>query len=99
MNKEKILNFGMVIIIVIIGITIAFKTNTYSLIFVSDNEIFKKIEIRKNTTLKEIEKPEKEGYTFIGWYDKDDNILNKNEKIKENKTYYAHWAKIITEEE
>lgn len=99
MNKEKILNVAIIITVIIMGITIAFKTNTYSLIFVSNNEILKEIEIRKNTTLKEIEKPEKEGYTFLGWYDKDNNLLNKNEKIKENKTYYAHWAKIITEKE
>ena len=38
--------------------------------------------------------PTRSGYTFAGWYNKKDggNKVDKNTKIKDNTTIYAHWT-------
>ncbi len=82
---------------IIVGITIYFKTNTYDVLFAVDGNLYQKIEVRKHTSLHEIPKPEKEGYAFIGWYDEEENILETTTVIDKDSVYYARWAEIVTE--
>ena len=53
----------------------------------------------KNTEYGSIERPEKEGYTFLGWYDENNNLLEETTKITDDIVYYAKWAVIVTDEE
>ncbi len=100
--KEKYRNIAYLIIFLItmiLGITLIFKCNVYKITFVVDNNIFETKEIRKNNSIKSVPKPEKEGYSFVGWYDNEGNLLLEKTILNENKIYYARWAKIVGEEE
>ncbi len=97
--KKQILFLSIISLLLIGMITILFKNNTYELTFVVDSEIYNILKIRKNTILTSLEPPKKEGYSFIGWYDEEKELLKSNQKITEDKVYYARFAKIVTEEE
>ncbi len=97
--KKESMYMIVLLITIILGIVLIHQNNTYLITLVADNEIYKEIRIPKNTTWKENIKKEKEGYTFIGWYDEEEKILNNNEKITSNKVYYARWAKIVTDKD
>ena len=103
MKNYKIFYMIIGIAVLILAITIYFKENTYEVIFAVYNgdiyEVYETDQVRKNTKIGTLPKPEKEGYTFIGWYDEENNILEKTTKITKNSVYYAKWAQIITEEE
>ena len=100
--KESYKNIAYLTIFVILcifGITITFKLNSHKIVFVVENEIFETKEVRKNISIGSFPKPEKEGYTFIGWYDEEGNYLEEKTIPTQNKAYYARWAKIVTDEE
>ena len=99
MKKENILWIGIIVLLIIISIVVIFKENTYKVTFAVDNEVYTEMDVRKNTSIKELPKPEKEGYAFIGWYDEEGNILETTTKITQNIVYYARWATIVTEED
>lgn len=75
------------------------KTDVYQVTLAIDGEVYKTMEVRKNTEFGDIERPEKEGYTFLGWYDENNNLLEENTKITDDIVYYAKWAVIVTDEE
>ena len=76
-----------------------YKANTFKITFAVDGAVFETMEIRKNTSIRDYPKPEKEGYAFIGWYDKDGNLLESSTVVNENLVFYARWAEIVTEDE
>ena len=57
-------------------------------------KIVDKEEYEYNTTITELPTPEREGYTFAGWYT-DQYGGTKTEvgqAVRESVTYYAHWS-------
>ncbi len=74
------------------------KTDVYQVAFIVDNNLYKTVNIRRNTSLKEIDSPEKNEHVFIGWYDDDNNRLDKKTIIRKNSVYYAKWGVVITKE-
>lgn len=88
----------LVVIVFILGISITYKLNAIQITFVVEKEIYETQEIRKNNTFTNLPTPTKEGYAFIGWYDEEGTRLEEKTTPKEDKVYYARWAKIVTEE-
>ncbi len=86
-------------ILLIIGMVIYFKYDVYYVTFAVDGTSYKELDVRKNTKISDIPKPEKEGYVFIGWYDEEGNLLDSSTVIQKNIVYYARWGAIVTEEE
>ena len=87
----------MVCIIALIFVYV--KTDVYQVTLAIDGVVYKTVEVRKNTEYGSVERPEKEGYTFLGWYDENNNLLEENTKITDDIVYYAKWAVIVTDEE
>ena len=87
----------MVCIIALIFVYV--KTDVYQVTLAIDGVVYKTVEVRKNTEYGSIERPEKEGYTFLGWYDENNNLLEETTKITDDTVYYAKWAVIVTDEE
>ena len=87
----------MVCIIALIFVYV--KTDVYQVTLAIDGVVYKTVEVRKNTEYGSIERPEKEGYTFLGWYDENNNLLEETTKITDDIVYYAKWAVIVTNEE
>lgn len=99
MNKNsKIILSLLAIIILIVGVVVYFKTNTYSVNFYSDGELIQTIETRKNKVITQPDKPEKDGYVFIGWYAEDGEVFNFENTINQNINLFARWATIVLDE-
>lgn len=67
--------------------------NKYTLTFNTNggNEIAPK-QYLYDATYTDLPVPVKKGYTFVGWYDSNDNeITNTTKQIADNLTIYAHW--------
>jgi len=99
---KKNSNFFIIFLItiaLILGITILFKMNSYKITYVVDGEVYKTVEVRKNTAIEDIPKPEKKGYAFIGWYDENQKALEAKTTITKDLTLYARWAEIVTSED
>ena len=60
------------------------KTDVYQVAFIVDNNLYKTVNIRKNTSLKEIDSPQKNEHVFIGWYDEDNNRLDEKTIIQKD---------------
>ena len=96
MNKTLKIGLSLLtIIIVIAGVVVFFKTNTYTVNFYNDGNLVETIETRKNKTIKAPEQPKKDGYVFIGWYTKDGEVFDFEKNITENTILYARWATIV----
>ena len=96
MNKtSKIVLSLFTIILMIAGVVVFFKTNTYNVNFYNDGTLVETIETRKNKTIKAIEQPEKEGYVFIGWDTNNGEVFDFDKNITENTNLYARWATIV----
>jgi len=67
-------------------IKITFETNGGSKI--------ESINIVKGEEFKEPEKPTKEGFNFIGWYDKNETPISEGALLSEDTTLYAKWEEI-----
>lgn len=50
------------------------------------------VEVQYNHPITKPTDPEKEGYTFVGWYNVDGQEWVFNQPIVENTTLYAHWT-------
>ena len=74
------------------------KTDVYQVAFIVDNNLYKTVNIRKNTSLKEIDSPQKNEHVFIGWYDEDNNRLDEKTIIQKDSVYYAKWGVVIAKE-
>lgn len=99
MKKQNYFFIFLVILCIIALIFVYVKMDVYQVTLAIDGEVYKTMEVRKNTEFGNIERPEKEGYTFLGWYDETNNLLEENTKITNDTVYYAKWAVIVTEDE
>ncbi len=99
MKKQNYFFIFFVVVCIIVLIFVYVKTDVYQVTLAIDGEVYKTMEVRKNTEFGDIERPEKEGYTFLGWYDENNNLLEENTKITDDIVYYAKWAVIVTDEE
>ena len=50
-----------------------------------------RLEFEQGDTYGELPTPTKDGYTFLGWYDKDGNPITKDTIIDKSSTIYAKW--------
>lgn len=99
MKKQNYFFIFFVVVCIIVLIFVYVKTDVYQVTLAIDGEAYKTMEVRKNTEFGDIERPEKEGYTFLGWYDENNNLLEENTKITDDIVYYAKWAVIVTDDE
>lgn len=99
MKNNNFLILFACIILIILGIFGYYKVSSCKVIFVVEQEIYKSINARRNTSITTFDKPEREGYIFIGWYDENDNLFSFDDKILENQVYYARWGIIDTGED
>ncbi len=98
MKKDsKFILLILTVLILIIGIFIYFKTNSYTVNFYKDGTLYTSISVRRNMTMKEPEMPTKEGYIFIGWFNETGESWNFEDKVKENMTLTAGWGRITNE--
>lgn len=95
-KKKKILIISLILIILLLlfvvlyllfgiekSFTITFDTN-------GGTEI-QNIEVKNNEVVKLPEEPKKEGYTFVGWTNKDGDVITKGTKVTEDITLRAEW--------
>lgn len=97
-TKDLIYIFSFIVLIIF---SFSCKEKKYTITFMSDDTVFKTIEVTKNEYLELDFSPEKEGYTFDGWYIDEDTykIEFTNEYINDNKLesnlkVYAKFTKI-----
>ncbi len=99
MKHSKIILSTLIILLIIISVVVYFKNNTYKINFYVDNKLVEEKEIRKNNYLTSPEKPEKEGFVFIGWYTDNGEVFDfEKTQINKNINLYAKWATIVTNE-
>ena len=96
-KNSKVIILGIVVIVLILGIFIYFKNNTYEVIFYSDGEIYETINVHKNRPMNRPEQPTKEGYVFLGWYDETGETWNFSNNVSKNMALVAHWGQISNE--
>lgn len=87
------------VVCIIALIFVYVKTDVYQVTLAIDGEVYKTTEVRKNTEYGSIERPSKEGYTFLGWYDENNNLLEETTHITADSVYYAKWTVIVTDDE
>lgn len=97
--KKSIFLTMFLICILFYMLIIYIKTNVYQVVFIVDNNLYKTVNTRKNTSLKKIDSPQKNEHVFIGWYDEDNNRLDEKTVIQKDSVYYAKWGVVITNEE
>lgn len=97
--KKSIFLTIFLICILFYMLIIYIKTDVYQVAFIVDNNLYKTVNTRKNTSLKEIDIPQKNEHVFIGWYDEDNNRLDEKTVIQKDSVYYAKWGVVITNEE
>ncbi len=93
-NRKKYYYIGIgIVVILIIGaiLYLILKKEKYSVTFTVDNQIYKKMEkiVEGNTVA--LPTPEKEGYTFDGWY-VNDKKFDTSEKITGNTVLTAKFT-------
>lgn len=58
--------------------------------------VYKNLSVGNGKTLASIDKPAKDGYDFVGWFDSETNeLFDINQTILENLTLYAKWELIV----
>lgn len=67
------------------------KTKTYTVTFIDDGEELASIDIKKGSSLKNIDIPKKDGYIFVSWL-KDGLDYDINTPITEDITLSAKWT-------
>lgn len=98
LKKENYFLMFFVVIFIIAFLIFYVKTDVYHVTFAIDGEVYNTMQVRKNTEFGSIERPTKEGYTFLGWYDEKNNLLEETTNITADTVYYAKWAKIIVDD-
>lgn len=68
--------------------TVTFKYKKY---FDSDSEVTITKDVEYNSSVKQPENPEREGYSFTGWYSTDSELFDFETKIVNNITLNAGW--------
>ena len=93
-NKEKLYySIGIAVIIaIIIFLCVVFFNRKYTITMYNDGEEYKVSKIEKGEKLKLPDAPEKEGYTFSGWY-VDGKEFDSDTKITKDLELEAKWVK------
>ena len=99
LKKQNYFFIFFVVVCIIALIFVYVKTDVYQVTLAIDGEVYKTTEVRKNTEYGSIERPSKEGYTFLGWYDENNNLLEETTHITADSVYYAKWTVIVTDDE
>ena len=86
-NITKIL-FMFVVVTLLVTMTSCSKK--YSVKFISDDEIYKEVEVKKDATVENVA-ISKEGYEFAGWF-LGEELFDFNTKITENIELTAKWV-------
>lgn len=89
MKSKKISALTVLIIILVTVLGIFYVQNKSISITILDNgKLIKKISVKKNTKIKDLENPQKNGYKFL-YYTKNDAILKDDEKLIKDTTLNA----------
>ena len=99
MKKQNYFFIFFVVVCIIALIFVYVKTDVYQVTLAIDGEVYKTTEVRKNTEYGSIERPSKEGYTFLGWYDENNNLLEETTHITADSVYYGKWTVLVTDDE
>ena len=81
------------VIIIFILILTGCKTKTYTVTFIDNKDILAKVEVKKGNTIKNIDKPTKDGYIFLNWL-KDGVEYNNDNPVTSDITLEASWTEI-----
>ena len=65
--------------------------NKYTVTYVNEGKEYHKETALYGNTIKNVENPTKEGYTFIGWYDINDKKVNHPITVTKNMTLYSKY--------
>ena len=101
-NKITIILTIIILLLLFIIIYLAFiRERTVTITFNTDGgSAISAIEVKNGEIVELPEAPKKEGYKFVGWSNKEGNIVTKGTKVKKNITLKAEWisndAKTIT---
>ncbi len=98
-NTAKVLILIAIVVVLISGIFLYFKNNTYKIIFYSEGKVYETMDVRKNRPMVKPDSPQKDGYLFLGWYTEDGESFDFDKKITDNQILVAHWGQIVEEEE
>ena len=65
--------------------------NKYTATYINEGKEYHKETLEYGNTIKNVENPTKEGYTFIGWYDINDKKVNHPITVTKNMTLYSKY--------
>ena len=65
--------------------------NKYTVTYINEGKEYHKETALYGNTIKNVENPTKEGYTFIGWYDINDKKVNHPITVTKNMTLYSKY--------
>lgn len=96
MEKKKKLIIALVLIILILLIFILYllfgKEKSFTITFDTNGGTeISNIEVKDDEIVKLPETPTKDGYKFVGWTNKDGNIITEGTKVTEDITLKAEW--------
>ena len=94
MKKISGIILGCIVIILLLGILIFFKTNKYTVGFYIDDQLVQKVETKKGIPIEEPDAPKKDGWMFLGWYTEEGERFNFGYGITKNIKLIAYWAEI-----
>ena len=72
-DNKTVLIIEILLLILVMALLVALAIyynnhKEYTVTFISNNEVYVKIKVKQNTRVEEPKEPEREGYTFAGWY-------------------------------
>lgn len=102
MKKKKTWIIALIIIILLLLLLMIyllfFRTKSFTVTFDTDGgTTISEIKVLDGEVITLPTAPTKEGYTFIGWTDKNGRIVTKGTKFEENTNLKAKWIKNDTE--
>ncbi len=68
-----------------------YEINKYTVTYINDGEEYHKETVEYGSVITSIQDPTKEGYTFIGWYTKDNEKVSYPITVTENITLYSKY--------
>ena len=96
-ENGKFITLIGVALMIILGIWLYIKTDVYQVYFYNEQDIYQIVKTRRKKPMKEPEKPEKDGYIFIGWYTEEGELFDFDSNINGNLNLIAHWGQVVTE--
>ena len=102
MSKRKKLLINIILItmmVLLVLVSTLLYINYYprvSIHLISDNELYDTLQIKKNSSIPALKKPEKEGYKFVGWFTDQEctDPFKYNESLSNDVELYAKFEAI-----